>query len=258
MDAGLFSAAAGMIVKSFVQDIIGHNLANANTNGYKRERVIESDFARQLVEAYGIDGGRKSGSYVNSVVTDFSEGMMKETGNPLDFAIEGKGFFSVKDSKGNRYFTRDGAFRINQKGEIVTRDGLIVEGENGNSLKIPPEVGGSVSLENSLSVSSDGSVYVFVGNSQNKQLIGKIKVVEFDKVQNLERVGAGYYRDVNGIAGEKKAANSFIRQGVLESANFNMVQEMVEMIKNQRFYDSAQKVVKVIDKTIGDLFSVVG
>ena len=105
MDAGLFAAATGMIAKSFVQDIIGRNLANATTSGYKRERVIEGDFARNLNQAMTMNPLHrvKSGSYVHDVITDFTVGPLKETGNVFDFAISGKGFFTIQGIDWQKY-----------------------------------------------------------------------------------------------------------------------------------------------------------
>ena len=130
-------------------------------------------------------------------------------------------------------------------------------GEGGAPITITPDVGGSAIIENSFNVSSDGTVYTFSGSPQTKTPAGKIRIVAFEKPEFLERLGAGFYANPQNRAVEKPA-NAFIRQGVLEMANFNIVQELVEMMKNQQYYESAQRVVKVIDKSFGDLFSMIG
>lgn len=259
MDAGLFSAATGMIAKSFVQDIIGRNLANANTNGYKRERVVEGDFARHLNSAMTLNPLHrvKSGSYVHDVITDFSEGPLKETENIFDLALNGEGFFTVQGPEGQLYYTRDGSFQINQNGELVTKEGLKVLGEGGTPIVFPPEAASAGAFEGAINIGEDGSVFAFSGNPLAKTNVGRLNIVNFENPEKLTRLGAGFYSNALGNAAEQPSAAKVV-QGALEGANFSMVEEMVDMIKNQRYFDSAQSVITTIDKTFTSLFSVLG
>jgi flagellar basal-body rod protein FlgG len=257
MDSGLFSAATGMMVKAIVHDVIGRNMANASTSGYKRERVIEGDFARYYNHAAGVDPElrRMNGSYFHDVTTDYSTGPMKETGNVLDMAINGTGFFTVQGPDNTTYYTRDGAFRINQNGELVTREGLRVIGEGGVPIIIPPEVGGNASLRGMLNIADDGTVYAFSGTPLNSTRIGKLAMVDFENPQSLEKLGAGFYANPQGRATEKTFAAK-IEQGTLEMANFSVANEMVDMIRNERYFDIASRVVKTIDSSFGQLFQI--
>jgi flagellar basal-body rod protein FlgF len=259
MNSGLYSAATGMVARALMQDVIGRNIANVNTTGFKRERVVFGDFAQILEKTLGVSStpSTKTGTYVNDVVTDFSQGSMKNTGNSYDMAIHGEGFFAVQDPKSNNiYYTRDGAFQINGSGELVTKEGYLVMGEGGR-ITIPLQTGGISGVSNSFGVAEDGSVYAFNGNPPVKTPVGKLKIVSFNNLQGLEKGANGYYLNT-GSAGEQVVAKPKVEQGVLEMANFGIVDEMVNMISNNRLYDTGQVVLKTIDQSLGNLFSVVG
>ena len=184
------------------------------------------------------------------------KGKFKNTGNVFDFAINGEGFFTVQGTDNNIYYTRDGSFRVNEAGELVTKEGMPVMGDGG-PIVIPEDVSGSASLESAFSVSQDGTVYTFSGKPPIKTTVGRLRIVSFEDTGALERMGAGFYADPEGRAGARPSTAK-INQGVLEMANFSLVEEMVGMIKNHRYYETGQVVVKTIDKTFGDLFQIVG
>ena len=259
MDPGLFTAATGMIAKAFIQNVIGKNIANASTTGYKRERVVEGDFSDHLARALGVDPSlrRKSGTYVDDVVTDFSQGDIKHTGDLFDLAIDGNGFFVVQGVDGQLYYTRDGSFRVDKNGMLVTKEGLPVIAEGGGHITIPQTAGSGSTMDGTFGVADDGSVYIFSGNPPARVPLGKLRIAAFENPGGLQRLGAGFYANAGGQAIEVPAQVN-IMQGALELPNFNMVQEFVGMIQNQRYYDAAQKVIKTIDSSIGALITMVG
>ena len=197
----------------------------------------------------------KSGTYISDIVTDFSQGKIHETGRPLDLSIDGKGFFVVQGPNNEPYYTRDGSFQIGSNGQLVTKEGLPVLGTDG-PIVLPGDTA-TTSLDKALSISEDGSVYTFAGDPPVKQLVGRLKIVAFEQENSLERLGAGFYADFNGSAGSIQATG-LIRQNTLEKPNFDIVQSMVEMLKNHRYYETGQKVISTIDQSFKSLFSVVG
>ena len=243
MIRGIYTGASGMLAESMRTDVISNNLANVNTAGFKKDVTVTKDFTSMLISRIndGADapviGGVGVGVVVDEVATIHSTGVMRNTGNDFDVAIEGKGFFAVQTPNGVRY-TRNGTFAKNIQGELITQDGYPVLGQNG-----PIQIKGSKMV-----VSDDGRVLV------DNQPVGKLQVVEFANEKQLTKEGASLYVAPPGLG---KPATGGIRQGTLELSNVNVIGEMVNLISNYRAYEVNGKVVQshdhLLDKAVNEV-----
>jgi flagellar basal-body rod protein FlgF len=210
-------------------NIIANNLANISTAGFKRRCNAFS----KLLDAHGVQNVFESGNDVSlTSAFDFSQGTLIDTGNTLDLAICGKGFFVVQTAEGPLY-TRNGAFHLNTNNQLVDLSGRTVLGANG-PITIPEEVKLS-----QINISSDGSI------SANGNPIGKLKIVDFKDTENkLESAGLNCYRAAKDAV-PADAENATVRQGCLENSNVQMVEELVDMITVSRLYEANMKFLAV-------------
>jgi flagellar basal-body rod protein FlgF len=236
MDSGYYAACTALVARSQALDTIANNLANASTVGY---RAAQNVFSSVLADA-----GSTSGSAVNQAINnygilsgttlDLSQGAMQKTGNDLDLAVQGSGFFVVQTANGPMY-TRNGSFQVSGKGQLVTATGDAVMGDKG----VIPMLPGPISISDDGTISSNGAV------------AGKLKLVKFPAGTSLTSVGNTYYSapPKSGTADTE----SRVEQGVLESSNVNPVSSMVELITAQRSAEMMQKALSMfnseIDKT---------
>jgi len=224
---------------------IAHNLANANTVGYKRR---QSSFALVLAERLGgasvvTDVSRLTGGSVQgSLQVDFAEGRMVRTSRPLDLALHGRGFFVVETPQGPLY-TRNGVFRTNAQGQLVDASGRTVAGEGG-PITIPTGVS-----SRSVNVATDGSISAG-GNS-----IGKLRVVEFEDPTLLVPAGRNCFRAPAGTQ-PNPAAGTTVHQGFQEASNVNVVEELVGLITIGRLYEANLKAVTSQDERLKSLLQV--
>ena len=256
MIKGLYTAHTGMVNEMKRLDVLTNNLANADTTAYKKEGTTSRTFADELAikikdtSDYGLH--KKLGeislvTHLGQVYTDYSTGSFEVTDNETDFALEGEGFFVVSftDKNGNNSvkLTRDGNFVVDNEGYLRTKDGdyvlnatgaLNMDGNPANYIRVNPT--------SSLAVDEMGYIY------QNDQLAGRLGVVNVQDYDYLQKYGENMYNVVEG--GVVTAADSKIRQGMLESSNVNVVDEMVNMIAIQRAYDAGQKVIRSVDETL--------
>ena len=233
MYKGIYIALSGAIQKQRDMDITAQNIANANTTGFKKERI---SFKDSLIPVDNkpphVPDGRAM-TETSSIMTDFTGGSIMKTGNPLDIAINGEGFFSLE---GN-YYTRNGNFTIDDEGNIVTQDGRKVLGSGG-----PVNVQGG-----KVEISRSGEIFV------DNISVDTLKIVDFkDKSVLLKQSGSMF---ITGKAGEE--INPQISQGYLESSNVDAIREMVQMIRTMREFESYQKMINSFDeassKTINEL-----
>lgn len=203
--------------------VIANNIANANTAGYKSESVIFSQYLRK-----DSDGQT---AYANDVGTsrNMAQGTFQSTGNPLDLAIQGDGYFGVTTPEGDRY-TRAGNFTINDQGELVNSDGFQVHDQSGQAVTFEPE-------DSNITVFADGRIEV---NGENR---GSVGVYKFENKNSLEKAGGNLYTssEVPVIDDEAKIA-----QGMIEASNVNPIMEMTKMLQVQRDYDGAAKFINTM------------
>ncbi len=254
MIRALSNAASGMKAQEMNIDVLSNNLANVNTTGYKRSRAEFSDLfyeAKTRPGAPSPDGtplpvGLEIGHGVRSVATykDFGGGEMRESGNPLDMSIEGRGFFQVAQADGSLAYTRAGIFKTNAEGQIVNVDGYALDPE----LSIPEDA-------TSVTISETGVVSVTLGNDAQQVEVGQIQIATFPNPSGLSSSGRNLYaetpasgRAVLGTPGEEGAGR--LLQGFVETSNVAVVAEMIDLIAAQRAYEINSKVIHAADQML--------
>ncbi len=249
MVKGLYTAYTGMIQQEHRMDVLTNNLANADTNGYKKEGATAQSFDAML--AYKIKdssegyrtakrlGYNNPGVKIGEGYTDFSQGPMKETSNPYDLALTDKGFFAIeftnKAGETSVKYTRDGNFTLTADGFLVTQDGDKVLNSEGKPVEISTTAAETL-INTSGQIIQDGLVRDTIG------------ITDFEDYNYLVHYGENMYEPIEG-ATEKEAAAS-VYAGFLESSNMSVVSEMVDMITVSRAYETNQKVITTIDGTL--------
>ncbi len=248
MSGAIYMSAAGAMAYEKRMQVISNNLANINTSGFKKDKghfqIIDSpDSVKEDLEKNAISKEEKQPPLwlQFETNTDFSAGVLKHTGNPLDLALEGDGFFCIKTEQGTQY-TRNGNFSLDQDGLIVTMDGLSVLGEGG-----PINIDG-----NTFVVDAKGNVSV------DGNLVDTIKIVEFQKKDALKKTGSSLFAIADNNAVESKVENIGVSQGFIELSNVNAIRMITEMIEVLRGYESYQKAIKTADETNAKAINDVG
>ena len=251
MMRSLYTAASGMTGQQFNMDTIANNLANVNTTGFKKSRADFQDLLYQSLRFAGtpvtagaqIPTGIQIGHGVRPVATQkiFSQGTFQQTDNPLDLVIEGDGFFQVLMPDGTVAYTRDGAFKQDAEGRIVTSDGFFLEPE----IVIPDDAV-------QIAIGADGTVAVTLAGESEPQTIGQIELARFINPAGLQSGGRNLFLatgasgiPVVGTAGLDGLGN--LAQGFLEMSNVQVVQEMVAMITSQRAYEVNSRAIQASD-----------
>ena len=276
---GLYTAYTGMLNEQHRMDVLTNNLANATTNGFKKEGTTSEAFdtvlaykikdlsepgnlPRPLATNRAVDEaelnnplnenylerrvtrtGLNLGVKIGENYVDYSEGPIKETGNTLDLALSDRGFFAIeytnKAGETSTKYTRDGNFTMNLQGYLQTQDGDYVLDEDGQRIQMDPAL--------PISISRNGTI------TQDGTMVATIGITDFEDYNYLERFGENFFQPVEGAVeldrGET-GVNTQIHQGYLEMSNISVVTEMVNMITLQRQYESNQKVITTYDETL--------
>ncbi len=246
----LYTAATGMTAQQLRIDNIANNLANVSTTGFKKSRGSFEDLLYETMPAGGArgEGGRPSELQVGSgtrmvgMSRDFTPGSVVSTGNALDMAIGGRGFFVVEDLDGQEFYTRDGSFRMNNEGDVVNQAGMLLS----PGLSIPQDA-------SEVSISASGDVVATFEGSTDEVVLGTIRVVDFPNPGGLEAVGGNLYvpTPASGEPDEMYAEDGLqIMQSYLEGSNVDVAEELVDMIVAQRAYELTSKVVQSADETL--------
>lgn len=248
MSGAIYMSAAGAMAYEKRMQVISNNLANINTSGFKKDKghfqIIDSpDSIKEDLDKNSISKEKQQPPLwlQFETKTDFSAGSLKHTGNPLDLALEGDGFFCIKTEQGTQY-TRNGNFSLDQDGMMVTMDGLPVLGE-----------GGPINIEgNTFTVDVKGNISV--DGSQ----VDTIKIIGFQNPDALEKTGNSLFEIADKNAVETKAENTGVSQGFIELSNVNAIRMMTEMIEVLRGYESYQKAIKTADEANAKAINDVG
>jgi flagellar basal-body rod protein FlgF len=210
-------------------DVISNNLANLNTRGFRKEELLFSEFVSPKASNPGVrgDGAKVSFVGLGGTLVDTKEGALETTGNQLDLAIQGPGFFVVDSPNGPRY-TRDGRFTVDGQGRIVNRDGAAVLDPRGRPLAVPP---GAANIE----VTASGQL------SSDKGQIGSLQIVKFADELALQKIGTNQYQ--TDATPQPVDGNTAVRQGMVESSNVEPIIELTKMIQVQRAYEAASQMV---------------
>ena len=249
------TAASGMVAQQMNVDNIANNLANVNTTGFKRSKV---EFQDVLYQNYKRAGSASAvgaevptglaigyGTRVAATVRHFDGGTLMSTGNPLDMAIGGDGFFQVQYPDGTTAYTRDGAFKLSADGRIVTSDGFFMLPE----LSIPEDA-------TAVSVGSDGVVEVLLAGQEEPTQIGQIELARFINPAGLMAIGRNLLVPT-GASGDPmtdvptQSGLGRIDQGYLEMSNVKVIDEMINMIIAQRSYEMNSKAIQTADDMAG-------
>lgn len=250
----LWSAATGMQGQSLNIDVISNNLANVNTTGFKKSRADFQDLLYQnlrIADAASSTGSKIPtsnqiglGTKLAAVAKVFTQGDYKQTGNELDLAIEGRGFFQITDPEGTVVYTRAGAFKLDVDGNIVNSDGYLLE----PTISVPSDA-------IRLTVGPDGTVTVINAGDTATSEVGKIETARFANPAGLTAIGRNLFTETEssgtpttGTPGESGMGT--IAQGFLEMSNVNVVEEMVYMIMAQRAYEMNGKTIQTADEML--------
>ncbi len=254
MIKALWTAATGMESQQLNMDVIANNLANVNTVGFKKSRADFQDLLYQNIKSAGSSATADTenptgiqvglGSRTAAVQKLFTVGDIQQTGNDLDIAIQGPGFFEVELPDGESAYTRAGALKKDGTGRLVTSAGN----------PILPEI---VIPENAtrITVGTDGTVEVFLDGLSESTVIGSIELTTFSNPAGLNSLGGNLYQEtvssgvaVTGVPGELGLGS--LNQGFLEGSNVSIMEEMVNMIAGQRAYEVNSKAIKTADEML--------
>lgn len=254
MMSALWVSKTGLAAQDTSLRAISNNLANVSTVGYKRERAVFRDLLYQIQEQPGglssqdttLPSGLQLGTGVEVGATQkiFTKGDLQSTDQPLDLAINGRGFFQVAMPDGSLTYTRDGQFQLSEEGQIVTAEGYPLE----PAVTVPQDA-------QSITIAADGTVTVMLPGDATVSQVGDIQLADFVNPAGLQAIGGNLYRETpasgapltgapasNGLGG--------LLQGNLENSNVNVVEEMVNMVSTQRAYEMNSRVVSTADQML--------
>ena len=253
MIRALYSAASGMTAQQMNVDNIAHNLANANTAGFKQRRAQFQDLLYQNIVQPGASAGQQTvvptglqlglGTRTVSNEIVFSQGDFSATNNALDLVIQGKGYFQIRRPSGELAYSRSGSFHLDRDGNLVTADGDTLEPQ----VTIPQDA-------QTITIASDGTVSYTQPNQTAAQLAGQIQLANFINPAGLNTLGKNLYQPTDasgdpivGNPGGHEGLGSLL-QGYVEQSNVNVVEEFINLIVSQRAYEANSKVVKAADE----------
>ncbi|HCA41013.1 MAG TPA: flagellar basal-body rod protein FlgG [Aminobacterium sp.] len=254
MIRALWSAATGMVAQQTNLDVTSNNLANVNTSGYKKMRADFQDLLYQIDREPGapvetgatVPTGIQVGLGTKVVGTSrmFSEGNLQVTNNPLDVTIEGDGFFQVVRPNGDIAYTRDGSWKIDGDGQIVTTDGFLLE----PAITVPEDA-------TEIIIDNMGRFSVKTVGNQEADEIGQIEIARFVNPAGLRAIGRNLFEEtpasgeaIAGLPGEDGLG--YLHQGILEMSNVQVVEEMVNLIVAQRAYEANSKSIQTADELL--------
>lgn len=259
MNRALWIAKTGLDAQQTRMAVVSNNLANVSTTGFKKGRAIFEDLLYQNIRQPGaqssqntiLPSGLSLGVGVRTVATEklFSQGNLELTENSLDIAIDGHGFLQILMPDGTIAYTRDGAFQLDNQGQVVTAGGLLLQ----PPITIPPN-------SQSITIGKDGTVSVQVAGQAASQQVGNLQLADFVNPTGLQAIGDNLFLET-AASGAPQTGNPGLNgmgsviQGFVESSNVNVVEEMVNMIETQRAYEMNSKAVSTTDQMLGYLSS---
>jgi flagellar basal-body rod protein FlgG len=261
MFRALYTAASGMNAQQMNLDNIANNLANSSTAGFRRRRLQFEDLIYQNLITPGaaatqqttLPAGLQIGLGTRTAATEViqAQGDFSATGNPLDVAIQGQGFFQVTTPNGEIAYTRSGTFHLDSQGNVVTVDGDPIQ----PTVAIPANA-------LSISIGTDGTVSVTQPGQQQSQIVGTIQLALFPNPGGLNSVGSNLFLATSAsgdpVVGNPGSAEGLgtVQQGMIEGSNVSVVEEFVNMILAQRSYEANSRVIKAADEMMQQLNSL--
>lgn len=254
MHASLWVSKSGLSAQDLKLNTISNNLANVSTTGFKRDKAVFQDLLYQVDRQPGgqssenteLPSGLQLGTGVRTVATQkqHTQGSLEVTGQALDMAIDGRGFFQVLMPDGQIHYTRDGGFQLDANGQIVTSTGLPLE----PAIQIPEGVA-------SITIGTDGVVSVVDVATGTQTQVGNVQLADFINPSGLEAMGGNLFRETVASGAARQAAPGAdglgpVVQSALEGSNVNVVEELVNMIETQRAYEMNSKVIAAVDQML--------
>ena len=251
---GMYSSLSSMITLQARQGVITNNLANINTTGYKAETLVGKSFDEIML--YNKDdykdgvprvnelGALSFGVRIDDTITSHKQGTLISTENNTDFAIVGNGFFQVLDNNNNAFYTRDGSFKVNPQGYLVTNSGHYVTGINnqtGNAERI--YVGSDL-----INITPDNNIMI---NGESRY---KFNIIDFENYDSLIKYGNNLYTGDGGF----NSNNYSIKQKYLEGSNLDYINEMALMMETVKEFEANQKIIQTIDSTLSQIANEIG
>jgi flagellar basal-body rod protein FlgG len=230
---GLYSAAAGMAAQQQRMDTLANDVANVNTTGYKHTRVAFRDLLYTQDRAGVVSSG--AGAAATTIGRGFGQGALRETGNKLDVAIEGDGFFQVRRADGTTALTRDGALRVDPNGRLTTQRGELLR----PAITVP-----AGTSEADVAIAQDGTV-----TAGGRQL-GRIQLFTVRAPQALQPAGDSVFVPTAASGGAQALPAGRMAQGSLESSNVDLAEAMTNMMESQRSFQMASKAVQMQDQIL--------
>ena len=253
----LWTAKSGMEAQQAQLDAISHNLANSATNGYKKSHVVFEDLMYQNLRQAGSNSseqttlptGYQVGLGTRAVATSrsFTQGNLQQTGNTLDVAVRGNGFFEIQMPDGTNAYSRDGAFQVDATGKLVTNNGYTVQ----PGITIPANA-------QTVSIGNDGTVSVTMPGQAAPQTVGQLQLTNFINPAGLDPKGQNLFAET-AASGTPNTGTpglnglGLIQQGFVETSNVNPVEELVSMIQTQRAYELNSKAITTSDQMLAKL-----
>jgi flagellar basal-body rod protein FlgG len=257
MIRSLWISKTGLESQQVQMDVVANNLANVSTNGFKRGRAVFEDLLYQTVRQPGaqssqqtqLPSGLQLGTGARPVATErlFTQGNLQQTGNDLDVAIQGHGFFQVLMPDGTTAYTRDGSFHSDANGQLVTSSGFPVQ----PTITIPANA-------LSVTIGKDGTVSAKVPGSTTPVQIGTMQLATFINPAGLQAMGENLYVQTASSGTPNTNApgtngTGLLNQGYVETSNVNVVEELVNMIQTQRAYEINSKAIQTSDQMLQKL-----
>jgi flagellar basal-body rod protein FlgG len=252
MNSALWAAKTGLDAQQTRMTVVSHNLANVSTNGFKKDRAVFEDLLYQNVRQVGAatsqdttaPTGMNLGTGVRVVATEknYTQGGLNNTGNSLDVAVNGRGFFQVLMPDGSFAYTRDGSFKMSAEGELVTASGYKVQ----PGITIP-------SGAQSISIGADGVVSAQLAGQSSPTQIGTLQLTDFVNPAGLQPRGENLLSE-SAASGPAQSSTpglnglGTLQEGFLEGSNVNVVEELVTMIETQRAYEMNSKAISTADQ----------
>jgi flagellar basal-body rod protein FlgG len=254
MEPALWAAKTGLDAQQTQMTVTANNLANVNTTGFKKSRAVFDDLLYQNLSQVGANTSQNTqaptglnvGTGVRVVATEknYTQGSVNTTGNSLDMAIQGRGFFQVLQPSGTLAYTRDGSFQVNAQGQLVTAAGYQVQ----PAITIPAGA-------QSVSIGSDGTISVQLAGASAPTTVGTIQLADFINPAGLQDIG-GNLAVESASSGTAVTANpglngmGTILQGSIEASNVNVVEELVNMIETQQAYEMNSRAIETTDQML--------
>ncbi len=254
MNKALWVAKTGLEAQQTRMSVISNNLANVNTTGFKKDRAAFEDLLYQNIRQVGaqtsqdtrLPTGLQLGTGVRTVATEkiHTLGNIVQTNNSLDVAIQGRGFLQILQPDGNIAYTRDGSFKLDETGQLVTSNGYVVQ----PAITIPANT-------TSITIGSDGVVSALVPGSVTPSQLGTVQLADFVNPTGLQPVGQNLFLETAASGAPSTGTPGLnglgtLVQGALETSNVNVVEELVDMIETQRAYEMNSKAIQTTDRML--------